>query len=355
MGDYVENYKTHLIDLKLPESIRWNEVIRKEKKNVKKFLKLNHSIIYRLIGSKFGEKYKKYEGLYIDEMESWAEGIEYTFGLISALNCQYSLYSWGVALMNKPRHKVLKILKDLMSQIPGCTTGIKWHKKMGMVHIRNMDWSLYGLGNATRLFKFKNGKREFYSVGVLGQIGVFSGMLPKKYAITINWAPISDFPDFNGYEPSMLLRWIFENCNTYEEALKELKRTPLATNVFFAISGTKDDDAAIVERTKNHSITRKIKNNCLVQSNHYVSNKFAELNSYYESLFSGLENSDSYARKVALERRITSLKADFSASTIANCLDDEDVWDENSTYQQMLFIPKTGDIKVWRWQDRAWE
>lgn len=344
MGRFDSKYITYKINLKLPEASRWDNVIRLEKSNTLKFFQVNNNFIYKIIGQKFGPLYKENGGLYVDEIESWSDRLDLSFGYIAAMNCQYSLYNWYEALRSKIN------IKDLFSKIKlpvfGCTAGIKWNYGLGMIHIRNMDWPLNRLGNSTRLFEFHRGKRKFYSVGVLGQIGVFSGMLPKKYAITINWAPVNEFPDFEGYDPSFLLRWVFENCDNYQEALNELKNNLLSTNVFFTISGVKEDEAAVIERTKSSSIIRKIKNHQIVQSNHFVYKKFNELNKFWEPL----EESDSYIRKESLEKRMNKFKDDFSPLTLANCLDDKNVLDEYS-YQQMLFIPKTGDLKLWRWID----
>jgi hypothetical protein len=57
------------------------------------------------------------------------------------------------------------------------------------------------MGPATRLFRFHRGARKFVSVGVPGQVGVLSGILPYAYSVTINWAPPVAFPSFNLADP----------------------------------------------------------------------------------------------------------------------------------------------------------
>src|SRR5204863_9880658 len=109
---------------------------------------------------------------YSAEMQAWAEALNVSLGTITILNCAYEL-----------------------SHLPfGCTAGVRWIEGMGMVHVRNLDWPLASMGNATRLFRFRRGEREFISVGIPGQVGVLSVMLPKAYSVTINWAPPASFP-----------------------------------------------------------------------------------------------------------------------------------------------------------------
>ena len=74
----------------------------------------------------------------------------------------------------------------------GCTAGVRWNDGLGMVHLRTLDWPLPSITEATRLFRFRRGSREFVVVGACGHVGVLSGMLPKAYSVTINWAPPTD-------------------------------------------------------------------------------------------------------------------------------------------------------------------
>src|SRR5262249_7543465 len=132
-------------------------------------------------------------------------------GTATILNCAYEL-----SHLQWPR-------------IFGCTTGGRWLDGLGMVHVRSLDWPLAKMGSATRLFRFRRGHREFVSVGVPGQVGVLSAMLPRAYSVTINWAPPGSFPSFD-FGPTFLLRDALETCDSYDAAVETLARTRLSTS-----------------------------------------------------------------------------------------------------------------------------
>ena len=48
------------------------------------------------------------------------------------------------------------------------------------------------IADATRLFRFRRGAREFIVVGACGHVGVLSGMLPGAYSVTVGMPVASD-------------------------------------------------------------------------------------------------------------------------------------------------------------------
>jgi predicted choloylglycine hydrolase len=338
---YTSKIKSYTIDLLLPEEERWQEVIKSERISARSFINKNYKSYYSLIAPYFSTMYKLYGGLYVDEMKSYSEALQIPLRKIILMNCLYSLWLLGEYLYLKKR----EIIR--WPKIFGCTAGISWIKGLGNTHLRNMDYDAEGLGNATRIFEFKQGKRKFITVGVLGMAGVLSGMLPKKYAVTINYAPTIEKPIFSGYEPLMLLREVFESCDSYEEAVAELKNTRLSTNVFYVVSGSKKGQACVIERTKRTSTVRKIKDNVLAQANHFNSTKNKKHNAYLKC-WSGKEwETDSLERQSGLEKEIEMLKGQASLSRLGECLDSEDVI-SSDTYQQMIFLTTKGEYKAWR-------
>src|SRR5262249_31060972 len=139
----------------------------------------------------------------------------------------------------------------------GCTAGVRWADGVGMVHVRTLDWPLPAMGEATRLFRFRRGAREFVSVGVPGQVSVLSGMVPGPYSVTINWAPPAAPPSFE-LGPASLLRNTLEGCDGYEAAVEALRRTPLSTSVFFTVCGTERGQACVIERSQRAAVVREM-------------------------------------------------------------------------------------------------
>ena len=213
---------TYLIDLGSDEARRWDEVISREKAVAVQLLgdiEAEFERVPEFLRWIFAGLYRAFGGLYSGEIGAWADALGVSLGTATMLNCAYELSH-------------LRLPK-----LFGCTTGVRWVEGLGMVHVRNLDWPLPSMGEATRLFRFRRGAREFVSVGVPGQVSVLSGMLPGAYSITINWAPPASRPSFD-FGPAFLLRHTLENCDSYDAAVEILRHTPLSTSVFFTVCGT---------------------------------------------------------------------------------------------------------------------
>jgi hypothetical protein len=217
-----------------------------------------------------------------------------------------------------------------------------------MVHVRNLDWPLAAMGPATRVFRFRRGAREFITVGVPGQVGVLSGMLPHAYSVTINWAPPVAFPSFD-FGPAFLLRDTLETCDRYEDALQALTETHLATSVFFTLCGTMPGQACVIERTQRAAMVRPMPGPALTQANHHVAEPFARNNADIVVAESGEDFSlaDSCKRADVLRSALTEMLVPCSMEAVANVLNSAFVLNRD-TCQQMMFCPASGDVKVWR-------
>src|SRR5262249_3160396 len=198
-------------------------------------------------------------GLYRDEIKAWADALGVSAGTVTLLNCAYEL---SHVRLRRPF---------------GCTAGVRWVAGLGPVHVRNLDWPLAGLGDATCLFRFRRGERMFLVVGVPGQVGVLSGMLPGAYSVTINWAPPAHAPTFR-FGPALLLRDTLETRNSYATAVEALRKTPVAASVFFTVCGTEAGQACVIERTPRSAVVRPLDGPVVVQANHHVGARFAANN-----------------------------------------------------------------------------
>ena len=218
-----------------------------------------------------------------------------------------------------------------------------------MVHLRNLDWPLISMGPATRMFRFRRGAREFVSVGVPGQVGVLSGMLPHAYSATINWAPPVAFPCFD-FGPAFLLRDTLETCESYDEAVRTLTETRLSTSVFFAVCGTKQGQACVIERTQREAVVRPMSGTVLVQANHHVAEQFGKNN---EDILEGETEDDLFSlqgskrRADTLSQALLEIPFSCTLDTISDVLRNVPVLNPE-TCQRMAFCPGSGEIKVWR-------
>jgi acid ceramidase len=334
---FTTDVPSHAIDLSLPESERWTAVIAAERENSRRLIDRAAADLDRVPQVArwgFGKLYQAFGGLYQGEIKAWAEGLGVSVGTATMLNCLYEL-------SHLPQPKWL-----------GCTAGIRWLEGHGLVHVRTLDWPIPGMGAATRLFRFRRGEREFVSVGMPGQVGVLSGMLPGAYSVTINWAPPAALPNFD-FGPTFLLRDVLETCDTFAAATRALEETPLSTSVFFTVCGSEPGQACVIERTQRAAAVRPLTDQPLVQANHHVAANFAKNNEAIrevppeEEVFS---TDGSSKRAVILESALASLPAVCTLEAAITAVEIPTVLN-SQTCQKMVFCPGSGELRVWRLLD----
>jgi len=334
---FVSQTPEYVIDLNRPEEQRWADVIASERESAITLIRRAAADIERVpevCRWAFGKLYGMFGGLYQGEIKAWSEALKVSPGTATMLNCLYEL-----------------------SHLPnpfGCTAGIRWLEGHGLVHVRTLDWPIEGMGQATRLFRFKRNTREFLSVGVPGQVGVLSGMVPGGYSVTINWAPPAKFPNFD-FGPTFLLRDVLETCDTYAQAITILERTPLSTSAFFTVCGIEPTEACVIERTQRAAAIRPIDGEVLVQANHHIAPTFAKNNQAIlevppaEEVFS-LDGSNK--RVAILEQALTAAGRQGRIEDAVSALDIPTVLN-SQTCQKMLFCPRTGSLQLWRLVDAS--
>lgn len=165
----------------------------------------------------------------------------------------------------------------------GCTSGV--YKKNGSATLtRVLDWPFPKLGE-TVLVTHQRGKAgDFYNVTWPGLAGTFNAMAPGRFAAAINQAPmrryITGLPidwainrrrmyKANGLPPAHLLRKVFETASTYQEAKEMLSREPICIPVIFALSGTNENEACVIERLETEYAIREMEKDRVCVSNHF--------------------------------------------------------------------------------------
>ena len=324
----------YVIDLANEESARWAEVISCEKSVASRLVQevaKEFERVPEILRWVFAHLYQLSGGLYRGEIASWADALGVSVGTATMLNCAYEL-----SHLRWPK-------------LFGCTAAVHWVDGLGLVHVRNLDWPLATMGGATRLFRFRRGTREFVSVGVPGQVGVLSGMVPGAYSVTINWAPPGAVPKFD-FGPTFLLRDTLESCDSYDAAVRTLTRTPLCTSVFFTVCGTQGGQACVIERTQQMADVRQMTGQTLVQANHHLADQFVKNNTDLLEVAEGEEDfslEGSGRRVDTLSNALRAIRLGATLDEVAAALDVAPVLN-NLTCQQMVFYPRTGDVKVWR-------
>jgi len=317
---------TYIIDLQRSEIDRWDEVARVEKDVVQGLATEVINAIASKVPPEFRQRgrealeaiVEKNQQFRLGEMKCWGAWLQRPYGEVLLFNLLYEL-----------SHVANKMGI-------GCTTGVVPTRR-GQIHVRTLDWAMHSIGPATRVFRFRYRDREFVTVGIPGYVGVLSGMLLGKngYSITMNGAPAVKMPSFH-VTPSLLVRWVLENCDVYQDAIEQLSIQPVASSVFFTVCDSQSDEACVIERIQYRSAVQERYGPSLVVTNHFHHSDFERHND--PTTLGDSEYRLSEMRN-ALNRQDHTFESAFA------CLGQSTVPD---TVQRIAFCPKTGEIKVER-------
>jgi hypothetical protein len=140
--------------------------------------------------------------------------------------------------------------------------------------VRTLDWPFPGLGRHVEIARMAGAAGEFYSATWPGFVGVLTGMAPRRFAASINQAPMwrrTRQPWLRPFDmmtnaamtwgvrhmpPDQLLRDVFETAPDFASARERLERTPIARPVIYTLAGCKRGECCVIERTIDGFNTR---------------------------------------------------------------------------------------------------
>lgn len=108
----------------------------------------------------------------------------------------------------------------------------------------------------------------FTTIGWPGFAGVFSGIAPGRFAVTLN-AVISDEPLQMASPVVFLLREVLETAPDFQAALRALRETPLASDSLLLLTGVRAGEMAVVERTPTRAEVRWGEHGLVAVTNDY--------------------------------------------------------------------------------------
>ncbi|MGJ0506984.1 MAG: hypothetical protein ACR652_07550 [Methylocystis sp.] len=159
-----------------------------------------------------------------------------------------------------------------MAYLFACTTQA-YSGPDGLPRIRRtLDWPFQGLGQAVEMAWQSGSAGEFYNSTWPGAVGVLTAMAPGRFCAVINQAPMKRrtrgklgfaydaamnlrdaLASDGGWPPDHLLRYAFETCETFEEAIELIRREPLARPTLFTLAGVRPGQIALIERTEREA------------------------------------------------------------------------------------------------------
>lgn len=153
-----------------------------------------------------------------------------------------------------------------------CTTGVGPSPAGGGNRmLRTLDWPLDGLGRNLVVTRHTGPAGPWVNVTWPGFVGVATAMAPGRFSAAINQPPMRRFTggcwlDWaiervrvsrrTGTPPMHLLRRVFEECRTFEDAQSMLTETEIAVPAFFSLSGARADQGCVIERMETRAFVR---------------------------------------------------------------------------------------------------
>ncbi len=245
-----------------------------------------------------------------------------------------------------------------LAEMYGCgCSSISFDVEKSPVLVRNMDWVVpRSTGRHTRIFRFHRGRQAYTSVGVAGMVGVISAM-GDSWAVTVNQAPVvNKLNSLFGWlsAPKLLFKWpvlqrVRAACDllpkSYNSLVLGLRSYETIVPFFAHVVGTKAHEHTVVTHVGETS-TIRTKPRGLVQTNHYVTRKYAEYNP---------ENDDdgewvTYPRYAALQSvlrdRLTDERKEAIAQRPVTALQLLGDATDEDTMQQMVLWPAREQMAV---------
>jgi hypothetical protein len=212
-----------------------------------------------------------------------------------------------------------------------------------------MDWVWpRSTGRHSRLIKFHRGKESYTSVGVLGCVGVVSAFCPGKWAVTINQAPMEGATSSYFQWPVLQrLRNVCDQMGTYRDVVAGLQEYETMTSFFAHVVGTKPTEHTVVTGLGNKYRRRSLKEDFLIQTNHYIGHKDLEKHNGPAKWKDddGQEwVCDSQYRANSLAKKLETFPLTLAEARKRICTSAVTTTD---TMQQMVFQPASGYSRVW--------
>ena len=241
-----------------------------------------------------------------------------------------------------PDHVLLaNLYYDAFRAMIGCTA-FAIDTPAGPLHARNLDWWTQGnmLSDYTLIAEVTGAACPSpYKLATWpGSVGAFSGVAEGRFGITLN-AVISDETPQLAESITLLIRRVFDTAPDYEAALRLLADTPIAADCLLLVTGVRQGDMAVVERTSSRAKIRPPTGGLVVVTNDYRALDGGATPSTASAL---------HATACARYDRARALASGTQPASLAACFDilqDRQV-QMDITVQHMVMQASTGLLEV---------
>lgn len=138
------------------------------------------------------------------------------------------------------------VFLQLYYELNAHCTSIVTNSKQGPCLTRTMDWDLALLKELTIEVEFmKGGQCLFVATTWVGSVGIYTGMKPGAFAVSLNYRRTNDPVLLNvaktilyAWPTSFLIREVLTNAQSYEEAVSVLSRSKIIAPCYFIVASS---------------------------------------------------------------------------------------------------------------------
>ena len=147
--------------------------------------------------------------------------------------------------------------------------------------IRVLDWKTPGLGTNVLAARVSAKAGPYVTLTWPGYTGVLTAVAPQRFAAALNQAPMRKSVGFYYFDwaanrhrvwtmphptPAHLLRRVFDEARSFDEARRLLETEPVSTPAIFSLAGLKPNELAVIERTETDA---RVHSGSHVAANHW--------------------------------------------------------------------------------------
>ena len=221
-----------------------------------------------------------------------------------------------------------------------------------IIHARNLDFGVLMEGIVPLLKKItisvsftKNGKVVYRAHTFAGFVGIFTGMKPYKYSITINQrfainggflGIMKWFRTKSPHWNSLIVRTLLEGDYDYNYVVDKLSTVELVAPVYYIVGGIKKDEGALITRDRYYNLMPIFLNSSkyVFQTNHdhwiepfYFDDRTTSGKKYLDNYNHTIDNIERLLMNKPTLNRITIVgtvmipKYDYMIGFIQNCIE----------------------------------
>ncbi|XP_007428608.1 acid ceramidase [Python bivittatus] len=263
---YKGTVSNYIINLDLPPSQRWVQVVHAKKTELLIVMKTIKDIFYTFVHSRklIASMESKLAWLgstlpypFNEEIKGIASAVEAPLGDVVAFNIFYEIFTVCTSIVTEDTSGKLYHARNLDF---GLFLG--WD-------IQNSSWITTGkLKPLMVSLDFqKNNKTVFKSSNFAGYVGMISGVKQGIFTLTMNERFSIDggyigvfewlLGQRDGWWMSFLTRTVLENSTSYEDAKDKLANTKLLAPAYFILGGNKSNEGCIITRSRTAALNIK--------------------------------------------------------------------------------------------------